>query len=57
MKLIRNLSTEANRIFWKKAEEAALIVRSWPDWKRAGINISQFRSTPRKLDEVGNRNI
>jgi hypothetical protein len=46
-KLIRNISTEANKIFWEKAEEAAAIVRAWPDWKRAGINVSQLRSTPR----------
>jgi hypothetical protein len=47
MKIIRNMATEENRIFWKKAKEAAAIVRSWPDWKRAGINVSQLRSVPR----------
>lgn len=45
------MATEANRNFWKKAEEAAIIVRTWPDWKRAGINISQTRSTPRDTNK------
>lgn len=43
----RNLSTEESREFWRKAEEAAEEINTWPDWKRAGINTVQIRSEPR----------
>lgn len=39
----RNMSTPANRAFWKDVEKVAAEVRSWPDWKRAGINVTDRR--------------
>jgi hypothetical protein len=35
----RNLSTEESRKFWADAKKTAADVRSWPDSKRAGINV------------------
>lgn len=32
--LTRNLTTEEASDYWKKAEETAKIVASWPAWKR-----------------------
>jgi len=32
--LTRNLSSKENREYWRKAEETAKIVESWPEWKR-----------------------
>jgi hypothetical protein len=43
-KIIRNLASDANKAFWKDAETVAIKVRSWPDWKRAGINVSSVRT-------------
>jgi hypothetical protein len=43
-KIIRNLASDANKAFWKDAETVATEVRSWPDWKRAGINVSNVRT-------------
>lgn len=42
--LRRNLSSPESRAFWKDADRIARIVRSWPDWKRAGINVAERRS-------------
>ena len=44
-KIIRNLSTEENRKFWDSAEKIAKQVEDWPDSRRAGINVSQFRQS------------
>lgn len=44
-KIVRNLSTPESRSWWARAKE----VSSWPDWKRAGINVAQTRSEPRTL--------
>jgi ribosomal protein L18E len=43
-KIIRNLASDANKAFWKDAETVASDVRTWPDWKRAGINVSSIRT-------------
>lgn len=43
-KIVRNLSTEENQEFWSVVEAAAEEVASWPDWKRAGINVAVERS-------------
>lgn len=51
-KLVRNLATEENRAFWKRVEQAAVEVRSWPDWKRAGINVNQTRLEVRSSPEL-----
>lgn len=48
-KIIRNMSTPESRAFWKSAEETAAEVATWPCWKRAGINMSQLRDTPRPM--------
>ena len=45
----RNLSTPESRAFWVACEATAAEVATWPDWKRAGINESQLRATPRPL--------
>ncbi len=42
-KITRNLATEADKAFWAAAERVAAEVRTWPDWKRAGINVSDVR--------------
>jgi hypothetical protein len=46
-KIGRNLSTEESREYWAAAERTAAEVSTWPDWKRAGINVSDIRSKPR----------
>ncbi|HVJ92324.1 MAG TPA: hypothetical protein VM580_21135, partial [Labilithrix sp.] len=46
-KVTRNMSTPEARAFWESAERSAEEVASWPDWKRAGINVSSKRSEPR----------
>jgi uncharacterized small protein (TIGR04563 family) len=51
-KIVRNVSTPESREFWRSAEESAREVATWPDWKRAGINASQLRDTPRELPKV-----
>jgi len=43
-KIIRNLATDSNKAFWADAEKVASDVRKWPDWKRAGINVSSVRT-------------
>ena len=49
MKMIqRNLSTEESRNFWETAERSAAEVEKWPDWKRAGINVTQVREEARE---------
>lgn len=50
-KIVRNLSTQENRDFWASAERIAAQVNDWPDWKRAGINVSQMRSEARVSPE------
>lgn len=50
-KLVRDLSTPENREYWRRMEETARKVESWPDWKRAGINVAQLRSQPRTSPE------
>ncbi len=37
--VIRSLDTPEAREFWASAERNAGVVESWPDWKRAGINV------------------
>lgn len=39
----RNDETPEQRAFWKRAAEASAEVATWPDWKRAGINVSDNR--------------
>ena len=46
-KISRNLSTEESREYWAAAQRTAEEVSTWPDWKRAGINVSDIRSKPR----------
>lgn len=46
-KIRRDLSTPEAREFWRVAEESAREVGTWPDWKRAGINVTQSRETSR----------
>lgn len=46
-KIGRNLSTEESRAYWAAAKKTAEEVSTWPDWKRAGINVSNIRSKPR----------
>ncbi len=48
-KIVRNLATPKARAFWASAEESAREVESWPDWKRAGINVRQQRLVPREV--------
>lgn len=48
-KLVRDLSTPANREFWASAEQTAAEVRAWPEWKRTGIRVAATRSKPRKI--------
>ena len=43
-KIVRNLSTTENREFWSVVKAASEEVKSWPDWKRAGINVATERS-------------
>jgi len=40
----RNLSTSRSRAWWADALRVAAIVRTWPDWKRAGINVAERRT-------------
>ena len=42
----RNMSTPESRAFWESAEKSAAEVQTWPDWKRAGINVTQMRDEP-----------
>lgn len=42
------------KALWERAEKAAVEVASWPEWKRAGIDIASQRSEPRAvLPEFG----
>jgi hypothetical protein len=50
-KIVRNMDSPENRAFWEHAEQAAAEVETWPDWKRAGINVVQVLDTPRELPE------
>lgn len=50
-KIIRNLSTPEAREWWRTAEEAAAVVATWPDWKRAGINTAEVRETERETQD------
>lgn len=36
-KIVRNLSTPEAREFWRRCEESAKEVKTWPDWMKAGI--------------------
>lgn len=47
-RLVRNMDTPESRKFWEDVERTAAEVRTWPDWKRAGINESSTRETPRR---------
>ena len=40
-KPLRNLSTPEAREWWRRVEETARIVATWPDWKKGGINVVQ----------------
>ena len=44
-KVVRNLSTASNREFWDSAEQIAAKAQNWPASRRAGINVSAYRST------------
>lgn len=46
-KIIRDLSTPEKRAYWAEIEKTAAEVRTWPDWKRAGINVKQMLDEPR----------
>lgn len=43
-KVVRNTSTASSRAFWDGAKRASVEVQRWPDWKRAGINVSTTRT-------------
>ena len=49
------MSTPKSREFWEGIEKAAAEPASWPDWKRAGINVSDVRSEPRIVPEDLNK--
>jgi hypothetical protein len=51
-KIVRNMSTPESRKFWEDAGKASAEVATWPDWKRAGINVSQLRDTPRPTPKI-----
>ena len=38
------MTTVESRKFWASAEKRALEIQQWPSWKRAGINVQQFRT-------------
>lgn len=38
-KILRNTETEQGRKFWDAAKKASEEVNTWPDYKRAGINV------------------
>ena len=46
---VRNESTPEMRAFWARVEATAAEVATWPEWKRAGIDIASYRSEPRRL--------
>jgi predicted Fe-S protein YdhL (DUF1289 family) len=52
-RILRNLSTPESRAFWEGCERAAEEVATWPDWKRAGINVAATRSEPRATVKDG----
>jgi hypothetical protein len=57
-KIFRNDSATAQN-FWSSAEVAAAPARQWPDWKRAGINVSSTRtsSAPSKSETVSKADV
>lgn len=44
-KVYRNLSTPEGRAFWTPSARAHE-VETWPDWKRAGINVAEIPGLP-----------
>lgn len=38
-KIYRNTSTPEGKAFWELSSRAAEVA-TWPDWKRAGINVT-----------------
>jgi hypothetical protein len=50
-KIVRNMSTPESRAFWERIERSALEIQHWPAWRRAGINVSQFRQEPREASD------
>lgn len=38
MKVIRNLDTPESRAFWNAVKQAAAVLKTWPDWRKAGHN-------------------
>jgi hypothetical protein len=42
-RVYRNMSTPESRAFWVSVDRVAKDVSTWPDWKRAGINVSDRR--------------
>jgi hypothetical protein len=44
------MSTPENKIFWKNAAASSLQVDKWEPWRRAGINVSDQRASPRVGD-------
>ena len=49
-KILRNTSTPEGKTFWDSAVEAAKEVDTWPDSKRAGINVSDRRKIVKPKD-------
>lgn len=47
--IVRRSDTEMAREFWRRAEEAAREVSTWPAWRRAGINVAYERPEPDRL--------
>lgn len=45
----RDESTPEGKAFWAAAKAAAQSVATWPDWKRAGVNVATERSEPTEL--------
>lgn len=52
-KIVRDLSTPERREFWARSEESAREVETWPDWKRAGINVATERAATETREREG----
>lgn len=57
MTIYRDLSTPEKRAFWARCEASAAEVKTWPDWKRAGINVAALRETPRESVTVADDDV
>ena len=47
-RISRNMSTPESRKYWFTVDQSAAEVATWPDWKRAGINVQQIRDEARQ---------